>query len=154
MLITTDPAMAEKGRRECIFLSYAALPKRATVGMTVFMDDGNVELRVESVNASAGTLTCVSLTDAPIGEKKNVNLPGLEVDLPAVTAKDEIDIATARAAGADFIFASFVQSAAAVRHIRSLCGPGIKIVSKIESQAGIDRYDEILSASDGIMIAR
>ncbi len=76
------------------------------------------------------------------------------MDLPAVTEKDKVDITTARELGADIIFASFVQSADAVRQIRQLAGPHISIVSKIESQAGIDNYDEILSASDGIMVAR
>ena len=83
-----------------------------------------------------------------------MNLPGLVVDLPAVTAKDIVDLATARELGATFVFASFVQSAAAVREIRKHCTPSMRIISKIESQEGLDNYDAILSASDGIMVAR
>lgn len=114
---------------------------------------------------------------------------GVHVDLPHVTRKDEVDIATAVDLGADFLFASFVQSAEMVRQIRAVAGPGVGawmlaararrgscpcqpehaatcfastvvvglaagIISKIESQTGIDRYDEILAESDGIMVAR
>lgn len=154
LTLTTDPAAAAEGTASRLFISYPALAAQARAGQTIFVDDGNVELRVISADAARGELLVESLTDAPLGERKNVNLPGLVVDLPAVTKKDEVDIAIAREVGADFIFASFVQSADAVRQIRALAGPDIRIISKIESQAGLDRYDEILSASDGIMVAR
>ena len=154
LTLTTDPAAAAEGTATRLFISYPALPAQARAGQIIFVDDGNVELRVISTDVARGELLVESLTDAPLGERKNVNLPGLIVDLPAVTKKDEVDIALAREVGADFIFASFVQSADAVRQIRALAGPDIRIISKIESQAGLDRYDEILSASDGIMVAR
>lgn len=152
--LTTDTAFAAEGTVDRMFVSYPSLPAQARVGQTIYVDDGNVELRVVSINTARGELLVEALTNAPLGERKNVNLPGIEVDLPAVTKKDEADIAIAREVGADFIFASFVQSADAVRRIRALAGPDIRIISKIESQAGLDRYDEILSASDGIMVAR
>lgn len=117
-------------------------------------DDGNVELEVLEADVAAKTVTAISLTDVPILERKGVNLPGVFVDLPHVTRKDELDIATAKALGADMLFASFVQSAEMVREIRRHAGPGIAIISKIENQSGIDNYDEILQESDGIMVAR
>ena len=152
--LTTDPETALNGTANSIFVSYPSLPNQATVGQVIFVDDGNVELVVVSIDTLKGEILTESRTNAPLGERKNVNLPGLIVDLPAVTKKDINDIATARRLGADFIFASFVQSADAVRQIRALAGPHIRIISKIESQAGLDNYDEILSASDGIMVAR
>lgn len=152
--LTTDPAWKERGTAKVMYISYGNVAKQAQVGQSVMIDDGNMELVIERVNPSEGTLTCVSRTTGPLGERKNVNLPAMEVDLPAVTEKDVRDIATAKALGADFLFASFVQSAAAVREIRALAGKDIRIISKIESQQGIDRFDEILSASDGIMVAR
>ena len=106
------------------------------------------------VDAGRGHVVVTSVTDLPILERKGVNLPGVHVDLPHVTAKDEVDIATARSLGADILFASFVQSGAMVREIRKRSGPGIAIVSKIESQSGIDNYEDILAESDGIMVAR
>lgn len=154
LTLTTDPAKRESGSQTEVFISYADLPKRVQPGAVIYVDDGNVELRVLSADKEAGTILVESRTTGPLGERKNVNLPGLSVDLPPVTRKDEIDIATARELGADLLFASFVQSAEAVRQIRALAGPGMRIISKIESQEGIDRYQEILSASDGIMVAR
>ena len=153
-VLTTDPRMSADGRKGLVYISYHNICKQVQKGQVIFVDDGNVELRVVEVDAAAGTLLVESVTSVGLGERKNVNLPGLTVDLPAVTAKDEVDLATARALGVDFIFASFVQSAAAVRQIRSLCAPETRIISKIESQAGIDAYEEILRASDGIMVAR
>ena len=154
LTLTTDPARSEQGSAGEMYVSYAALPSRAAPGQTIFVDDGNLELRVLSTDPAAGTLRVESRSNAPLGERKNVNLPGMSVDLPAVTAKDEVDLATARELGATFIFASFVQSADAVRRIRALCTPDMRIISKIESQDGLDNYDEILGASDGIMVAR
>jgi pyruvate kinase len=154
LTLTTDAREAATGSASRLFISYPALPAQAAPGQVIFVDDGNVELVVLAADAARGELLVESRTAAPLGERKNVNLPGLVVDLPAVTRKDEADIATARRLEADFIFASFVQSADAVRQIRALAGPDIRIISKIESQAGLDRYDEILGASDGIMVAR
>jgi len=154
LTLTTDPSKANAGSAREIFVSYPALPSQAKPGQIIFVDDGNVELRVLSTNPGAGTLTVESLTAAPLGERKNVNLPGLTVLLPAVTEKDKVDLATARDLGATFIFASFVQSADAVRAIRAHCAPHQRIISKIESQEGLDNYDAILGASDGIMVAR
>jgi len=155
--LTTAESSREAGRggeATQVFVSYPAVVSKVRVGQMIFVDDGNVELEVRSVDKANGTLSCVSKTAAPLGERKNVNLPDVFVDLPAVTAKDVVDIATAKRCGADFLFASFVQSADAVRQIRKLAGPSIRIISKIENQAGLDNYDEILSASDGIMVAR
>ena len=124
-------------------------------GARIFVDDGNVELEVLSVDAARGAVRVRALSDAPLLPRKGVNLPGVRVDLPAVTRKDEVDLATARALGADFVYASFVQSAAAVHAIRAAMGPGgPRIIAKIESQEGVDAVDEILDAADGIMVAR
>ncbi len=92
-----------------------------------------------------------------MGENKNVNLPGVVVDLPAVTEKDIKDIEFGVQQEVDFIAASFIRKAEDVRDIRAL--PGIKeakilIISKIESQEGLDNFDEIVEESDGVMVAR
>lgn len=154
LTLTTDARLSADGRPGLVYISYGGICKQVAKGQIIFVDDGNVELRVLEVDAAAGTLLVESVTSVGLGERKNVNLPGLTVDLPAVTDKDRVDLQTARDLGADFIFASFVQSAEAVREIRSLCAPETRIISKIESQAGIDKIDEILRASDGIMVAR
>lgn len=98
------------------------------------------------------------MNDAKIGEKKNMNLPGCHVDLPILSEKDKSDIVDfGLKHGIDMIAASFVQSADNVRTIREVLGERgahVKIISKIENQAGLNNYDEILEACDGIMVAR
>lgn len=96
--------------------------------------------------------------DVEIGEKKNMNLPGCIVDLPTLTEKDEQDIVEfGLKKGIDMIAASFVRKAEDIDTIRDLLGPRgahVKIIAKIENQEGLNNYDEILAATDGIMVAR
>jgi pyruvate kinase len=93
-----------------------------------------------------------------LGERKNMNLPGAIVDLPTLTAQDEIDIVEFGVKqGVDLIAASFVRKASDVEYIREILGPKgnhIKIISKIENHEGLLNYNEILNESDGIMVAR
>lgn len=98
------------------------------------------------------------LNGVKLGEKKNMNLPGAVVDLPTLTEKDEDDLVEfGIKQGVDFVAASFVRKASDVEYIRDVLGPKgayIKIISKIENQEGLHNYDDILAASDGIMVAR
>ena len=93
-----------------------------------------------------------------LGERKNMNLPGVIVDLPTLTDQDENDLLEFGIKyNVDFIAASFVRKASDVEYIRQLLaqkGAHIKIISKIENHEGLHNYDEILAASDGIMVAR
>lgn len=93
-----------------------------------------------------------------LGEQKNMNLPGAIVDLPTLTPQDEDDLVEfGLKQGVDIIAASFVRKASDVENIRDVLGPKgahIKIISKIENHEGLHNYDEILAASDGIMVAR
>jgi pyruvate kinase len=98
------------------------------------------------------------MNDARIGERKNMNLPGANIDLPTLTEKDETDITEfGLKNGIDMIAASFVRSANCIETIRDVLGPRgshVKIIAKIENQQGLNNYDEILAAADGIMVAR
>merc|ERR1711920_433158 len=98
------------------------------------------------------------MNDISMGEKKNANLPGVKVELPVLQEKDVKDLVQfGIPQGVDFVAASFVQDAADVKLIRDtlgLRGRSIKIISKIENQEGIQNIDEIIDASDGIMVAR
>jgi pyruvate kinase len=154
LTLLTAPSLRGKGNLNAVWISHAGLPEVVRPGQPILIDDGSVHLEVVSVDVSAGSITCRAVEAATLGERKNCNLPGLAVQLPPVTAKDRADIAIARQAGADFLLASFVQSADAVRELRTLGGPTMRIIAKIEDEAGLRNLEEILSVSDGIMVAR
>lgn len=98
------------------------------------------------------------VNDATIGERKNMNLPGIRVNLPTLTEQDEIDIVEfGLKYGIDIIAASFIRKASDVEYIRDILGvkgSRVKIISKIENQEGLENFEEIMHASDGIMVAR
>jgi pyruvate kinase len=147
-----------RGDSTCIACTYDTLPTSVKPGNQILMADGTVVLEVKECNATEGYVMCKVLNNATIGERKNMNLPGVMVDLPVLGEKDKDDILNFGIPnGVDYIAASFVQSGSDVEKIRALLGDEgrhIKIISKIENEAGLANFDEILKMSDGIMVAR
>ncbi len=137
-------------------LSYKELYKDVKPGSTILVDDGAIEFRVKEVIGQ--DILCVAQNTGRLGSRKTMNIPDAIVELPALGEKDIKDITNGVKAGFDYIFASFVRRADDVRQIRKLLddngGQHIGIISKIESQEGIDKFEEILTESDGIMVAR
>merc|ERR1719456_1388194 len=152
--LTTDYDF--KGDSTCIACTYKALPTSVKPGNQILMADGSVVLEVTSCGDDF-VMTKV-LNNAKIGERKNMNLPGVLVDLPVLGETDKHDILNFGIPyGVNYVAASFVQSGSDVDSIRALLGEAgshIKIVSKIENEAGLRNFDEILAKSDGIMVAR
>ena len=144
------------GTKEMCTVSYKDLSKDVVSGDTILIDDGLVGLRVEEVNGE--DIICVVENSGIVKNHKGVNVPGVKINLPAITPKDRSDIEFGISQGIDFIAASFVRKASDVLAIREILeennATDIQIISKIENQEGVDNLDEILEVSDGIMVAR
>uniref|UniRef100_A0A7S3QGG4 Pyruvate kinase n=1 Tax=Chaetoceros debilis TaxID=122233 RepID=A0A7S3QGG4_9STRA len=157
IVLTTDYSF--KGDNTKLACSYPELASSVTVGQSILVADGSLVLTVLSIDEAAGEITCRIENNATIGERKNMNLPGVIVALPTLTEKDISDIADWGCKNkVDFIAASFVRKASDVHKIRDVLdnngGSGTKIICKIENLEGLENYLEILAATDGIMVAR
>ncbi len=140
---------------DVINVSYCGFCGDVKVGDHVLFDDGALDLCVKEI--AGDTVIARVENDGTLGSRKSVNVPGVHIDLPALTEKDKRNIAFAIENDIDFIAHSFVRSAADVRAVQEILdahGSDIKIISKIENQEGVDNIDEIIEASYGIMIAR
>ena len=137
-------------------ISYKGLSEDVKPGSTILVDDGAIEFKVEEIVGK--DVVCTAVNAGMLGSRKTVNVPGLKLNLPALSEKDINDLTNGVKVGFDYIFASFVRRADDLHQIRKLLddngGQNVKIISKIESQEGIDNIDEILELSDGIMVAR
>lgn len=151
--IVGDPAGISS--RETIFISYSNITEEMHVGDDILIDDGEIDLKVEEVHDDH--LLCVAANDGVVGSRKSVNIPGVRINLPAITERDKKFIALADKHELDFIAHSFVRSkedVVAVQEILDQLESSLKIIAKIENQEGVDNADEILEAAYGIMIAR
>lgn len=137
--------------------SYEHLPKDVVIGDRILIDDGLVELQVLEV-IEGTDIKCEIINSGVLSNHKGVNVPGVKINLPAITEKDIKDIIFGIENGIDFIAPSFIRKAQDVIEIRRILednnGHDIDIISKIENQEGVDNIDEIIAASDGIMVAR
>ena len=144
------------GNKEMCTVSYKGLANDVKTGDTILIDDGLVGLTVKEVNGD--DIVCEVQNSGIVKNHKGVNVPGVKVNLPAITEKDRSDIEFGIDQGIDFIAASFVRKVSDVLAIREILEENnathIKIISKIENQEGVDNLDEIIEVSDGIMVAR
>ena len=144
------------GNKEMCTVSYKGLAEDVVEGDTILIDDGLVGLKVENVVGEE--IHCVVENSGIVKNHKGVNVPGVKINLPALTPKDISDIEFGITQGIDFIAASFVRKASDVLAIREVLennnATDIQIISKIENQEGVDNLDEILQVSDGLMVAR
>lgn len=153
-LTTRD--LGKEGDDKICTVSHKGITKDLKVGNKVLIDDGLVELEVTKLTET--DVVCKVLNSGVISSHKGVNLPNVKVSLPSLTKQDVEDLKFGCENGYDYIAASFIKNRDDVVMIRKCLelyeGPNIKIISKIESQEGIDNFDSILEVSDGIMVAR
>ncbi len=140
---------------DIVNVSYVNFAQDIQVGNHILFDDGALDMEVIGINGPA--VIAQVKNDGELGSRKSVNVPGVHIDLPALTGKDITNINLAIDEDIDFIAHSFVRNASDVKAVQKILderGSDIKIISKIENQEGVDNIDEIIEASYGIMIAR
>jgi pyruvate kinase len=145
-----------QGDASCISVSYQDLTRDVKPGSRILIDDGLIELQVETIEGTE--IHCRILNGGLIKSRKGVNLPGIHTSLPGVTERDIMHIEFGIEQDIDIIAASFVRKASDILEIRELLekrgASHIQIISKIENQEGVDNLDAILEVSDGLMVAR
>ncbi len=145
------------GTNERISFNYKGILKDLHVGSSILIDDGFYKLIVESKDSDGG-VTCRIVNGGVIKSRRGVCIPGIKLDVPYVSDKDREDIKYACDMDGDYLAISFVNSASDIQAVRELCRefgkPNMKIVSKVETQYAMDHLQEIVEASDYVMVAR
>merc|ERR1712137_538998 len=155
LTITVNPDREKNGDKDTIYVDYKNITKVLKPGNLIYVDDGLISLEVLEVGDAS--LAARVVNSGLLGSKKGVNLPNVNVDLPAVSEKDRSDLRFGVEQNVDMIFASFIRKAEDVRAVRDVLGEKgqhIKIISKIENHEGVRNFDSILAETDGVMVAR
>jgi pyruvate kinase len=148
-------APEEAARDGDLPVSPAVIGEVLTPGNDVLIDDGLVRLRVEEVEH--GRARCAVVVGGVISSHKGVNLPGVALPIPSLTPKDRSDLELALELEVDYVALSFVRKAEDVRELRQLieqAGSHAEVIAKIEKSEAVDVFDDILAATDVIMVAR
>jgi pyruvate kinase len=143
------------GTEEGVSTTFRALPESVHKGDRILLSDGDIALRVISTHGQ-DVITQVE-NPGELGEHKGINLPGIKLNIPSMTAKDRKDLRSALVIGADYLALSFVRTAADVRAAQyaiARAGKDTPVIAKLEKPEAIDNLDEILAIADGVMVAR
>lgn len=153
IVLTSEEIIGDASR---VSITYDELVNDVKPGNRILIDDGLIELVVEKIENK--DITCKIINGGELGQRKGVNVPNVKVNLPAITEKDKNDILWGIRQGFDYIAASFIRNADAVREIKDLLtengGERIHVIAKIENAEGLDNFDEIIKVADGVMVAR
>lgn len=151
-VLTTEEML---GTSEKAAISYKNLKDDISVGTTILIDDGLIEMEVEEI--SGEEIVCKVINGGFVSNHKGVNVPGAVLSMPYISEVDRADILFGIEMGFEFLAASFARTKNDIEEIRSILrdkGSDMKIIAKIENMQGIQNLEEILEASDGIMVAR
>jgi pyruvate kinase len=143
------------GNKDVSSTTYKGLPGDVKPGDPLLIDDGKVALRVVSTDGTR-VVTTVEV-GGPISNNKGINLPGVAVNVPAMSDKDEADLRWGLRLGADFIALSFVRDAADINRVHEIMdeeGIRLPVIAKVEKPQAVENLEEIVDAFDGIMVAR
>ena len=144
------------GNKTKVSITYKNLYNEVQIGTKILINDGTIETIVKKIDGK--DIICEVINGGKLTNRKSINIPGMNINLPSITQKDIDDIKFGIIAGFDYIAASFVRKPEDVLAIRKILeendGTHIKIISKIENREGINNFDKILEVSDGIMVAR
>lgn len=150
--LTTEAYLGDK---QMAHVNYANLPQEVKIGTAILLADGRLSLEVTKIDGPR--IYTKVINGGELSSRKRVACPGVKLQLPFMSPQDKSDILFAAMHDMDYIAASFVQSADDVMSIRKVLeevNSSMGIISKIENAAGVEHIDEIISASDGIMVAR
>lgn len=151
--LTTEQVEGNNAR---VAISYPLLPEKVKKGDAILINDGLVELCVDSV--SKKEIVCTVVHGGVLTNRKSINLPDTEIDMPYLNEVDKADILFGISQNIEYFALSFVRNADDVNIIRSLLvknnASEVQLISKIENRQGVNHIDEILEVSDGIMVAR
>ena len=144
------------GNAERCFVNYPKLPADVKSGDTLLVDDGELSFRVEETTDTE--IRCTVVDGGRMKSQKGVNIPGARLNMPFLSERDKSDLLFGIEQKVDYVAASFTRRAQDIIDMRSFLnshgGEGIRIIAKIENTEGVEKFDEILAASDGIMVAR
>jgi pyruvate kinase len=146
---------AKSKERYSVDVNYGGFAEDVKVGDTILVDNGLIRLLV--LDKGKNRVRCKVLTRAILGSRRHVNLPGIRVNLPSLTAKDLADISVGVEMGADFIALSFVREKSDIEQLRKLLSrkkSKAQIVAKIEDQLAVRSIDTMIETADVIMVAR
>ncbi|KAI9302682.1 pyruvate kinase, partial [Cunninghamella echinulata] len=156
MIFSVNEQDKDNGDEKKIYIDYTNLPNVIDIGKRIYIDDGILMFEVMGIELDQ--IHVRALNDGTLASHKGVNLPGTNVDLPALSPKDEQDLLFGVQNKVDMIFASFIRCAQDIKDIRQVLGyegRHIKIIAKIENHQGsVLNFDEILQETDGVMVAR
>lgn len=146
-----------EGTKDIVSITYENLPRDISVGNTILIDDGLIEMKVEEITDGTD-IVCRVINGGAVSNNKGVNVPNVDLSMPYISERDKEDILFGIQNGFDFIAASFVRTAGDVLQIRRILEENncysINIIAKIENLQGVEHIDEIIQVSDGIMVAR
>lgn len=145
-----------EGTAEKAFITFKGLPGDISVGTSILINDGVIELVAEKITAT--DIVCRVIHGGVVSNNKGINVPGVELSMPYLSERDMSDLEFGAKMGYDFIAASFVRSSADINYLKkftkSLGWTTPRIIAKIENMDGVNNIDEIIDAADGIMVAR